>query len=172
MRRPQGPARRRAGPIRREIAGRVWLAWSDPWRGVSPPKLMPPCHWCGCGACVDAEMEVRAMKRPSVSDQAASPSLTRVETPKSLAKMPQVAELLCQPAWEDGVAKGERCVFGFVGEGSVRLLVKVENPPVKVLVSGRSWDEAWAALELLLRGEDVPWQADTLPKGGPPRKRR
>lgn len=112
------------------------------------------------------------MKRPSVSDQAASPSLTRVETPKSLAKMPQVAELLCQPAWEDGVAKGERCVFGFVGEGSVRLLVKVENPPVKVLVSGRSWDEAWAALELLLRGEDVPWQADTLPKGGPPRKRR
>lgn len=112
------------------------------------------------------------MKRPSVDDRTGVAPLARVEVPKSLTKLPQVAELLCQPMWEDGVPKGERCLFTFLGEGSVRLLAKVECPAVKLLVSGRSWDESWAALELLLRGDDIPWQADTLPRGATPRKRR
>lgn len=100
------------------------------------------------------------MKRPEVKEAGALPALARAEVPKLLAKLPQAAELLVQPAWEDGVGKGDRCVFAFVSGTLVKLLVKVENPPVKLMVSGRAWDEAWAALEAVLRSEDVPWEQD------------
>lgn len=134
--------------------------------------LMPPCHWCGCGACVDAEMEVREMKCPVVPSASDVPSLSRVETPKLLLKMPTISEVLIQPAWADGIAKGETCLFTFVAQNSVRQLVKIGNPPLKLLVSARSWDESWAALELLLRGDDVPWMVDAGPVGGSGKKRR
>lgn len=101
------------------------------------------------------------MKKPSVSPRNDTSGLPRVETPKSLSKLPTVAELLVQPAWEDGEGKGERAVFVFVSATLVKLLVKVESPPLKLLVSGRSWDEAWASLEACLRGDDVPWEQDT-----------
>jgi len=101
------------------------------------------------------------MKRPSVSAGDESKGLSRVEVPKSLLKLPHVAELVVQPVWEGGEAKGERAVFVFVSNALVKLLVKIESPPLKLLVSGRSWDEAWAALEVILRGEDVPWEQDT-----------
>jgi len=101
------------------------------------------------------------MKRPEVKTAANGQTLVRVDTPKLLAKLPTVAELLCQPAWEDEVPKGERAVLVFVSSTLVKLLVKVENPPLKMLVSGRSWDEAWGALEAILRGDDQPWEQDT-----------
>lgn len=101
------------------------------------------------------------MKRPEVRAAGEAPALARVEVPKQLSKLPTTAELVVQPAWEDGVGKGERAVLVFVSSTLVKLLVKVENPPIKLLVSGRSWDEAWAALEAVLKGDDVPWEQDT-----------
>lgn len=101
------------------------------------------------------------MKRPVLRDPSPEAALARVEPPKLLGKLSNVAELLVQPAWEDGVGKGERAVFVFVSATLVKLLVKVENPPLKMMVSGRSWDEAWAALEAVLRGDDQPWEQDT-----------
>jgi hypothetical protein len=100
------------------------------------------------------------MKRPSLPAGDSLPALTRVDVPKSLTKLPNVAELLIQPAWEDLTGKGERMVFAFLGPTQVRLLIKVECPPLKVSAVGRGWDEAWAALEIMLRGEDVPWEQD------------
>jgi len=100
------------------------------------------------------------MKRPEVKAQGEAQALARVEVPKLLSKLPTVAELLVQPAWEDGVGKGERAVFVFVSSTLVKLLVKVENPPLKMLVSGRGWDEAWASLEAILKGDDQPWEQD------------
>lgn len=134
--------------------------WYDPWRGISPPVATPLCAYCGCPACRKASAEVELMKRPVFTAEEGLPALARVEVPKSLTKMPNVAELLIQPAWEDATGKGERMVFSFVSLTSVRLLVKIENPPLKVSVVGRGWDEAWAALEVLLRGDDIPWETD------------
>jgi len=111
------------------------------------------------------------MKRPEVKAGEALPALGRVEPPKQLRGLPTVAELLVQPAWEDGVGKGDRAVFVFVSSTLVKLLVKIENPPIKLLVSGRSWDEAWAALETILRTDDVPWEQDT-PREGQAKKKR
>jgi hypothetical protein len=102
------------------------------------------------------------MKCPVVKAPDSNQQLARVEPPKQLKGLVQVAELLCQPGWEDGIPKGERAVFVFVSATLVKLLVKVENPPLKMLVSGRSWDEAWAALEAILRGDDVPWEQDEV----------
>jgi hypothetical protein len=112
------------------------------------------------------------MKRPEVRAQGDGQALARVEAPKLLSKLPTIAELLVQPAWEDGVGKGERAVFVFVSATLVKLLVKVENPPLKMMVSGRSWDEAWAALEAILRGDDQPWEQDAPreEKGGKKKK--
>ena len=101
------------------------------------------------------------MKVPSVSGSSSTSGGGRVEPPKLLAKFPQIAECVVQPSWEGGESKGERAVFVFVSSSLVKLLVKVESPPLKLMVSGRTWDEAWAALEATLRGEDAPWEQDT-----------
>lgn len=112
------------------------------------------------------------MKRPTVSDEG-EPSLPiRVDTPKMLAKLPTVSELVVQPTWDDGVVKGERAIFVFVEGTLVKLLVKVGNPPLKLMVSARAWDDAWAALEAVLRSEDIPWEQDRPREGGGTKKKK
>lgn len=100
------------------------------------------------------------MKKPTLRVQESGESFARVESPKMLAKLPTISEVVVQPSWEDGETKGERALLVFVSATLVKLLVKLERPPVKLMVQGRSWDEAWAALELVLRSEDVPWEQD------------
>lgn len=112
------------------------------------------------------------MKRPSAKVQAEGQPLARVEAPKLLSRLPTVADVLVQPAWDDGEGKGERAVFAFVSATLVKLLVKVESPPLKLLVSGRSWDEAWAALEAVLKSDDVPWEQDTPRQAQGQKKRK
>jgi hypothetical protein len=117
-------------------------------------------------------LEVDEMKRPTVLSPTTEGQLARVDVPVSLRKLPRMAELLVQPAWEEGGSKGQRALFIFLEASLVKLLVKLESPPLKLMVSGRGWDEAWAALEVLLGSEDVPWELD-MPredKGG--KKRR
>jgi len=111
------------------------------------------------------------MKIPTVTCQEGETTAARVEPPKLLGKLANVAELLVQPVWEGGEKKGERAVFVFITSALVKLLVKIESPPLKLLVSGRSWDEAWAALEAILRGDDVPWEQDT-PRDGKAAKKK
>lgn len=104
------------------------------------------------------------MKVPSVKVPAADGSLARVEPPKLLAKLPLLSEVVVQPSWDEGVPKGERGLFVFVSSTLVKLLLKIENPPLKLMVSGRGWDEAFAALEAVLRSDDVPWEQDDGPR--------
>jgi len=112
------------------------------------------------------------MKLPAIKAQAEGQSLARVEPPRLLAKLPTVSDVLVQPVWDGGEVKGERAVLCFVSSTLVKLLLKVESPPLKLMVSGRSWDEAWAALEAVLKAEDVPWEQDTprQPQGQKKRK--
>lgn len=112
------------------------------------------------------------MKMPEVKVGGdGSEALARLEPPKLLAKMPHIAELLVQPSWEGGVSKGDRALFVFVSATLVKLLVKVGNPSLKLMVSGRSWDEAWAALEAVLRSDDIPWENDA-PRDQKPKKKK
>jgi len=119
---------------------------------------------CGEGECevcrpTEEDEKVRIPVVKGVGD--GGPPLARVEPPKLLLKLPSVVEVLIQPVWDGGEVKGERAVLCFVSSTMVKLLLKVESPPLKLLVSGRSWDEAWASLEATLRAEDVPWEQDT-----------
>jgi hypothetical protein len=134
--------------------------------------MMPACWFDGCKACDDAQWEVQKVKRPNVNEDGGVSLPIRVDAPKMLVKLPQVAELLAQPAWDDGVVKGERCLFLFLDGVTVRLLVKVGTPPLKLSVVGRGWDEAFAALEATLRSEDIPWQQDDKPAGGGAKKKK
>lgn len=172
MKRPQGPGRRRARALTLRVGDREWCVWYDPWRGCSPPVLRPSVDRTWIDEWKSYDLEVDAMKKPSVLANASVGELMRIEVPKSLAKLPQVAELLIQPSWEDGEKKGQRALMMFVEGFLVKILVKVENPPLKLLVSGRSYDEAWAALEAVLRGQDVPWEFDQPREGKPGRKKK
>jgi len=95
---------------------------------------------------------------PKIADPNAE--VERVEVPKLLAKLPSVAELLVQPVWDDKDKKGDRTVWICCSRTLVKLLFKVEHPPLKLMVTGRTWDEAWAAAEALFRGDDVPWEQE------------
>lgn len=172
MKRPRGPAKREWRTLVRRLGGLEWFLVADPFRGIRPPVSKPSCWYDGCDECHQFQAEVAYVKRPEIKAPAEGQQLARVEPPKLLGKLATVAELLVQPAWDDGVPKGERAVFVFVSSTLVKLLVKVENPPLKMLVSGRSWDEAWAALEAVLRGDDVPWEQDTPRDEGAKKKRK
>lgn len=111
------------------------------------------------------------MKVPEVKIPGHNQVPGRVEAPKMLTKLPNVAELLCQPTWEGGEVKEEQSAFVFVGQTLVKILVKVGCPPLKLMVHGRSWDEAWSALELVLKGPDVPWEQDA-PRGPAPKQKK
>lgn len=160
MLRPQGPTRRRARPIDVTIGGVGWFLWYDPWRGCSPPVRRPSVGYDWVDVWKQYWEDVDAMKKPSVLANATVGEVTRVEPPKLLAKLTNVIECVCQPNWEDGERKGQRAVMVFLEGMLVKILLKVESPPLKLMVSGRSWDEAWAALEAVLRSDSPPWEYD------------
>ncbi len=167
MRRPRGPAARRKRLLEVQLGGSVWCLWYCPWTGCGLPCLRPTHPWRQGDPDWVAWEEDLKMKRPDVVVSAGK-SVDRVEPPKQLAKLPHLAELLVQPAWDDQVHKGERGALLFISStGALRLILKVENPPLKLSVTGRTWDEVWAAAEALLRSEDVPWEQDEprQPKG-------
>lgn len=112
------------------------------------------------------------MKCPTVTVPSADEALARVPSPELLRKLSTISEVLVQPAWSDKVPKGERALFVFVSGTLVKLLLKVGNPPLKLMVHGRSFDEAFANLEAVLRGDDVPWEQDTTPAEKGTRKRK
>jgi len=170
MRRPRGPAKWGERWIVRTLGNVRWVWRVDPWRGVSPPVATPLCAYCGCTECHQASMEVEALKKPTARAVTADEARQRAETPKLLSKLPLTAELLLSPVWEDGDTKGETALFVFASGPLVKLLVKVGNPPLKMMVQGRTWDEAWASLESILKGDDVPWENDGYVK--PPRAKK
>lgn len=112
------------------------------------------------------------MEVPSVSSGGGSQEEGPVEAPKLLGKLPTVVELLFRPSWDGKVMKGKRSVMGFLEGPFVKLLVKVENPPLKMMVQGRTWDDAWAALELALKSSNPPWENDGPPGGKPSKKKK
>jgi len=172
MPRPRGPAKWGELWIVRVLGGIRWVMRRDPWRGLSPPVPTPLCAYCGCAECVLATERVEAMKKPdSKKPEVLDPSV-RAEVPKLPTKFPQTADLLLNPFWDDGSPKDGACLFVFPSPLTVKLLVKVGCPPLKLLVQGRSWDEAWAALELVLKGDDVPWEQDQTPQGRSGKKKR
>lgn len=171
MRRPRGPAKWGELWIVRKFSGYRWVFRRDPWRGLSRPVATPLCAYCGCPECEAATQEVEALKKPEPKAVGHDSPQAPVETPRLLAKLPCTVDLLLQPAWEDGCSKEGVCLFVFPSVNLVKLLVKIGSPPLKLLVQGRTWDEAWAALELVLKGDDVPWEQDNgSPKKGVKKK--
>jgi hypothetical protein len=172
LKRPKGPASRKERRWRFSLGDHSWLFLSRPFIGVLPPELLPVCWPCTCDACGQVEERVYKVKKPVVDTVNGNDALCRVEPPKMLAKLPNVAEILAQPIWEDGDPKGDRALFCFISTTLVKLLLKLESAGVKLMVQGRSWDEAWAALEAVLRAEKVPWEADVQNGSQRPKKKR
>lgn len=172
MRRPKGPSQLRSKMLRRNISGQWFAAWWRPYKGLGQWTHYPR-HVAGeCPVC-DPWEKGEKMKIPEVKGSGAGGgAIARVEPPKLLSKLTAVCEVLVQPTWDGGELKGERALFVFVAGTLVKLLLKLESPPLKLLVSGRTWDEAWASLEATLRLEDVPWEQDTPRQNSPQKKRK
>lgn len=112
------------------------------------------------------------MKMPQLEASATSGDVIPLPESKMLAKLPNVAELLLVPTWEDGPHKGKRCAMLFF-EGSIcKLLVKLEGQRLKTMVSARGFDEVWAGLEVLLKGGNVPWEQEQDEKPSGQKKRK
>lgn len=158
--RPSGQVRGRSGYVRLLI-GRSWWEWwwwkgwgcSVPRRLDTPPDPSEPVRQSYRGY-------VNMAKRPQVESIASGGEVVPVEVPKLLAKFPHIADYLCSPAWDDGVAKTHRQLFIFLDGPLVKLLLKVGPPSLKMMVSARSWDDAWSALEALLKSGQAPWEDD------------
>lgn len=112
------------------------------------------------------------MKLPMSGGQESDDPPDRVDPSKLLAKLATLNDMLVQPRWEGKELKSERSLLAFVSNTSVRLLLKIATPPLKLMVVGRTWDDAHAALEAVLRSPDVPWEQDAPRDDRAPRKKK
>lgn len=112
------------------------------------------------------------MKRPDVPNGAGKGGSVDLPVGKLLGKCDRLNDLLCSGAWDDGAAKGERSLFLFISSSMVRVLTKVESPPLKLSAVGRSIDEALVALDALLGAVDVPWEPDAPRQNGGAKKKK
>ncbi len=113
------------------------------------------------------------MKMPQVPSKTADPAVPSLWEPSRVLKMlTHLNEFMCNPLWEEGTPKGERSLMTFSKVQSVTAILKVETPPLKLVVSGATYDEALAALEAALMLPQVPFQCDDNPLGRAAKKKR
>lgn len=113
------------------------------------------------------------MKIPSFKSEQEGSNVGERWTDSAVLKgLPYLSEFLCNPAWDGGVARGERSLMIFVKAVTVTAILKVENPPLKLVCVGPSYDEALAALEATLRLPDPPFQQDDNPLGRSGKKKK
>lgn len=172
MKRPKGPSRR----IDRWIAARwrgAWVLWRyHKWKGLSLPSWVAPGRrqWCSLDGFTHGEK--LDVKRPDVKTSDEHGGGVDLPGSKVLMKFERLADLLQSSTYDDGTAKGQRCLMLFIDGATVRVLAKVQRPPLKLSSIGRSVDEALAALDALLGAPDVPWECDATANGKPHSKRR
>lgn len=104
------------------------------------------------------------MKVPVIATGAVGDGGER-ETSKLLGKLVTLCEVLFTPTWDGETAKGEVALMVFRGNPFTRVLLKIENPPLKMSVQGRTLDDAFAGLELALKSDHPPWESDGGSKG-------
>lgn len=146
--------------------------WWSRFRGLSLWTRMPAHVGCWCPECESADVELHVMKKPSVKLVEGADAIVRVEVPVTLKKFPTLVEVLCQPGWADGDAKGESALMLFRKGTAFRAILKVETPPLSLSVPGRDLDDVLASLEAILRGEEIPWEQDANPLGRRSGKKR
>jgi len=112
------------------------------------------------------------VKRPDVKADDGHGGGVDLPAAKSLLKFDRLSDLLCSSTWDDSTPKGDRALMLFISGATVRVLAKVQRPPLKLSSIGRSIDEALAALDALLGASDVPWESDADTNGKLSRKRR
>lgn len=160
MRRPKGPARRRDGWITAAYKG-LWVLWRRwKWLGVSLPliKRAGPGPWLSLDSF--SYPERCSVKRPDLSKSDSDLGAFGIPVSKLLGKLDRLNDLLTCGTWEDLAPKGQRALMVFIDGATVRVLVKVEHPCIKLSAVGRSLDEALVALDALLGASDTPWEAD------------
>ena len=130
------------------------------------------CTPCDCSFCCELDARIRDMKVPQVGN-GALPALDDWSPSETFKVCDSLNEVVCSPSWNEDVSKGERALFVFWDNaGSVRVILKVANPAVKLSTQARTVDDALAALEMCLEEADVPWQADDRPLKGPAKKKK
>lgn len=171
MRRPHGPSRARDRWIARSHFGLWWLWKWWRWGGISLPYIKRPdaAAWLHVGSFGPEEKS--KVKKPTIGAEGDDLSAFGIQSSKLLVKHALVNDFLTAGTWEDLSPKGQRCLMMFVEGATVRVLIKVENPPLKLSVVGRSIDEALAALDAVLTTGDTPWEQD-IPRQSPPRRKR
>ncbi|WP_146145483.1 hypothetical protein [Clostridium diolis] len=106
------------------------------------------------------------MKMPQAPATPAESDIPSLWDPsKTLKMLTHLNEFLCNPSWDEGTPKGERSLMTFLRVQSVTLIVKVERPALKLVVSGATLDEALAGIEAALMLPRCPWQHDDNPLG-------
>lgn len=87
------------------------------------------------------------------------------EPSKLFQKLAAFNDWLTSPYWEGSTdEKGERSIWLLTGGTYTKLLLKLDLLQLKLMVQGRSIDEAFAAAELALKQTTPPWEFPPPPK--------
>lgn len=112
------------------------------------------------------------MKMPFLEAQATAGDIIPVEPSVILKKYPLFSDLVQQPAWEEGLGKGQRAVMIFFDGSIVKVLVKIERQKAKAIISARSFDDCLSAWEMCLKTNQVPWEQEKEQEKAPAKKKK
>jgi len=136
----------------------LWKRWK--WRGLALPFIKRATAEPWVGALSFTPEEKLSVKRPELKTSGEEAAAFGIPVSKLLGKLDRVNDVLTSGAWEDNAVKGQRCLMLFIEGGTVKVLLKVEHPCLKLSAAGRSIDEALVALDALLGAAETPWEAD------------
>jgi hypothetical protein len=164
VRRPSRPYPKREGWLWAHCGYHWWYAWASEWLEEVEWRT---CLVCGTeyGYSCEHMWEERVAKRP-VFTGGITPEGTpeKWTMPAEWIGIPFVAEMICNPNWEDGSLKGGRSFAVYANPGSVVCSVKVEFPAIRLSTVGGSVQSALAGMELALASDPIPWLDDALKK--------
>lgn len=131
---------------------------------LGPWRHRPYCAAGTCDLCDNTYVGYPWMKMP-IRPESGSQVQTVAEPSTLFKKLAAFGDWLVNPCWEGSSdPKGERSIWMVTGGTFTKLLLKVEALGIKMMVQGRSVDEAFAAAELALKSENPPWEFPPPPK--------
>lgn len=156
--------------LRLDVCGLRFWCRLDRWHRV--------VKWRGCRGCAPSHYpcshvwERLKMEMPDITKYQTDQGQPADDESIILAELPCLSSFVGQPCWQGGISKGERALMLFWKmDGTVSAILKVANPPLKLVAAGHGFDEAMAAVEASLRLPHPPFQTDDNPPGKRPKKK-
>lgn len=163
--RPKGPRRVVDGVWCVRLADGHVIGWCASKWYQAPPILFAPGEFSWTALREHGKYWKEVMKKPAIGESLGIGDNTLWVPSKGLKLFPHADELLTKPCWDDSTLKGEVTLWLSLQPGFCKALLALKGMGIKSMITGRTWDDLWACLDLAIKTDSLPWQPDGPARG-------